>query len=250
MTTERKCTRCGKTYPATTEYFYALAKRKDGSIRLMSECIYCRREYQKGHSKTPKYAEWNRERKRTPEYKAWNRDYQREYARTPERKAKMLTYRLSHKDAISRKNRSYYHRPEIKAKSSERHRTPAYRQWESAYYHRRKALRASLPASFTDRHWALALEYWDNRCCVCGKAPDGNTVLAKDHWIPETKSGGFVPENIVPLCHSVKGGIGGCNNVKNNRDPLEWLVAKLGEERAAEKLVAIAAYFAWITAQS
>ena len=78
---------------------------------------------------------------------------------------------------------------------------------------------------------------------ICGRSADAECSIAADHWIPLSYKGtdnpGTVPWNILPLCH----GIGGCNNHKCNRDPIEWLVEKLGEEAAMQKLAEIQAYF-------
>jgi hypothetical protein len=70
-----------------------------------------------------------------------------------------------------------------------------------------------------------------------------------DHWIalsdPRPDNPGTVPTNIVPLCH----GIGGCNNRKSNRDPVEFLETEFGVRRARQILTRINAYFAWVKEQ-
>lgn len=66
-----------------------------------------------------------------------------------------------------------------------------------------------------------------------------------DHWIPLVYDDcpGTVPENIVPLCHSIKDGAGGCNNSKQALDPYQWLIDKFGKRKAEEIFTKIQAYF-------
>jgi hypothetical protein len=49
----KECNKCGKVFPATTEYFYKNRTKKDG---LTSSCAECRREY------TKKYYEKNKDK--------------------------------------------------------------------------------------------------------------------------------------------------------------------------------------------
>ncbi len=118
---------------------------------------------------------------------------------------------------------------------------------------RRRARRRGLPEDFTGADWERALDYFDRRCVICGRVPDEETIIAADHWIalsdPRPDNPGTVPWNIVPLCHCLKGGRNGCNNSKRNSDPFQWLVRKLGEEKAREKLAEIEAYFEWVRQQ-
>ncbi len=107
----------------------------------------------------------------------------------------------------------------------------------------RQMRKAGLPATFTADDRRYCLMYWRDRCAICGRPAGLWHTLAMDHWIPVTKYGAYVPTNILPLCH----GVGGCNNSKNNREPVEWLISCLGPKRAQAKLAEITAYFASIT---
>lgn len=105
--------------------------------------------------------------------------------------------------------------------------------------------------------WPMILDYWDHRCAVCGREPSETFMLAPDHWQPfRGRDMGYeeaverplhiVAANMIPLCHARKGGSGACNNKKGNREPVEWLVVWLGEEKSQEKLAEIQLYFAWL----
>lgn len=57
---------------------------------------------------------------------------------------------------------------------------------------------------------------------------------------------GTVPWNMLPLCHGMKDapiGEPSCNLSKGNKDPVKWLISKLGECKAKEKLAEIETYF-------
>jgi hypothetical protein len=138
--------------------------------------------------------------------------------------------------------------------------TPEFKIWKRQYYrahpemgvrgtHRRRVRKLNLESSFTDNDWGHCLSYWDNKCAICRKNASAEYIIAREHWIPVVKGGGYTKQNIIPMCHSVKGGTNGCNNTKSARDPLTWLVDKLGLESAEQKLVQIEAYFAWIVTQ-
>lgn len=107
-----------------------------------------------------------------------------------------------------------------------------------------------LIGDLTVNQWQNALRYFHNTCPVCGQQFDdlwGDRLAAIDHWIPisSPECPGTTVLNIIPLCH----GVGGCNNRKSNRDPVEFLETEFGKRRAREILKRINAYFASLTAQ-
>jgi len=117
---------------------------------------------------------------------------------------------------------------------------------------RRKARKLGLESSFTSDDWRRALDYFGGRCAVCGRPPDFWRILAADHWIPlaDTECEGTTPNNIVPLCHALKGGRGGCNNSKRDKPPTDWLVERFGAKEAARVLRNIHEYFDWVAKQN
>jgi len=114
---------------------------------------------------------------------------------------------------------------------------------------------AGLPTTFDRRHELFMLDYWQDRCAVCGATADFWHWIAWDHWIAvkDPDCPGTIPGNILPLCHGRKGAatLGGtpaCNNSKFNQKPEVWLTAKLGPRKAKAKLREIERYFAAVTA--
>lgn len=112
-----------------------------------------------------------------------------------------------------------------------------------AGWHKRAARKRLLPDTLTTSEWKRAIEHFHGCCAVCGRQSDdlfGTHTIAADHWIPLSSPDcpGTVAWNIVPLCH----GVGGCNNSKNSKDPVEWLKGKFGKRHAAEILARINTY--------
>jgi len=242
----KACTCCKREFPATTEFFY---KSKTGRDGLMSECKECRRAYAKVQGQRPEVIARDKARRKTPKFKDRNREYQREWMRLPENKERSKRYRDANKDRIRIRDAEYRSRPEQLTKQRVRRQSEDYKTYMGIFGLKRRARRKGLPSTLTKADWERALDYWGNRCCICGKEADSCTVIAREHWIPQCKGGGYTPENILPMCHSVKGGRGGCNNTKNSTDPIKWLVHKLGEESALLKLAEINDYFEWASQQ-
>jgi hypothetical protein len=113
---------------------------------------------------------------------------------------------------------------------------------------RRRARKQALPDTFTLADRAFMLQHWQHACAVCGNEEGFFWTLAQDHWIPVSHPTcpGTVAYNIVPLCHTKKGGQGGCNNSKNKAEPLPWLTAQLGPRRAKAIMRKVEAYFALV----
>lgn len=206
-----------------------------------------------------------------------NRDRLNELARQ-RRKANPELFRENQRRYIERDperrkaiyRKSYYrHHEKRKAASREylhthkHQKREYYRNWKRANPERYRYLRntgnarryariKSLPADFTAADWEHCLEYWNYRCCICGNPAGLWHVIAQEHWIPlsdpRPDNPGTVPSNILPMCHTMKDGEGGCNNSKHNRDPIVWLNERLGKHRAQEILTRIEAYFEWVRA--
>lgn len=119
---------------------------------------------------------------------------------------------------------------------------------------RRRAREYALPQQWNPSDVKRMLDYWNNRCCICGREPSPEYHLAQDHWIaisdPRPNNPGTVPWNMLPLCHASSGGTEGCNNLKSSKDPIRWLNERYDFKKATEILVRIEAYFAWAKEQS
>lgn len=230
-----------------------------------------RRVYKLQYNKTDKNKQYMREYQQRPEAKAAHRENERERRKRPE---------------VQQYIRDYVRRPEVRERTNAKKRTDEYRAWDrqysqrphvkarkksyaesqhykqilraryyspegqaahKAYMHRHKARKRALSNSFTKQDWLRAVEYFGGCCAICGRPPGLWHKLAADHWIPLASADcpGTVPTNIVPLCH----GEGGCNNSKNDTNPIVWLEWKFGKRRAKQIEARINAYFE-VTASS
>jgi len=80
----------------------------------------------------------------------------------------------------------------------------------------RKARKRMLPHTFNNKQWRCCLNYFNNKCCYCGKE---NSTLHQDHLIPISKGGGYIKENIVPACAE-------CNSSKGDKEFNTWYTNK------------------------
>lgn len=191
------CSMCGRELPATREYYYHDSSTTTGCVPRCLECYGLSFGY-KGHSVTDRNENGE---KRCRTCKEW----------LPESNFYRVNFTLdgfygqckkcSRKDNAKRdkeKMRLYSKRPEV------------VKRLRNAW-HKRKSLERELPNNFTTKQWDECCEYFDNRCCYCGK----KKKLEQDHFIALTKGGGYEINNLVPAC-------GSCNRSKNNRDVFEW----------------------------
>jgi len=236
----KRCSECKQYFPRTTEYFHKCKYRVDG---LNNWCKACRHKHQLS-------------------IRAAKHDYDQIYVALNYEKIteRNHNYRLSNADEIKRRKREAYQRNRIKvlAKQREYNSRPDKRDQRNRTanlaWHRRRARLLSLPVTFTAQDWQRALDYFGGCCAICGSPPGLWHVIAKEHWIslndPREDNPGTVPTNILPMCHSRKHGEGGCNNLKGDADPVEWLIQRLGRGKAAKKLKEIEAYFEWVKAHA
>lgn len=176
---QKRCTRCDKLFPATTEYFYKAGRY------LRGWCKLC-------HIKmtTPNVIKWQR-------------------ANVDKKRITDKRFRLNHPLSNRRK------------------------------IQRRQANKQRLEASFTDKDWIRALKYFNETCAYCGNGPslfDHHKTLQQDHYIPISKGGGYIRENIVPACQT-------CNCEKSNNDPEMWCIKRFGKKSAKIIINRIERYF-------
>jgi len=76
---------------------------------------------------------------------------------------------------------------------------------------RRRARKLLLSHTFTTKQWEQTKNYFDNKCCYCGK----EKPLAQEHFISVVNKGEFTINNIVPSCQS-------CNSSKGVKDFFIW----------------------------
>lgn len=227
MSDYKICIHCRQSFPATLEFFPTYTVR--GVRYLRNLCRPCwranRREY---NAKHPELKQASRKR-RDPAIVAAEKKRSHERNREKDN-ARGKRWREEHLEHAREKARGNYYKKRDTRIAKAMVNTV-----------KRMARKRSLPDTFTAEQWKFALEYFQHTCAVCGRAVGLWHTLAMDHWIPlsDPNCPGTVATNIIPLCH----GMDGCNNSKNNRDPLVWLTDKFGSHRARAIATRIEEYF-------
>lgn len=213
----KRCSKCRRELPSTREFFTS-GRGKRG---LHTWCRECFREYERERYRTSE----DKERRQTK--KKWQK---------PEAKERQRRWRLSPKGKES--ERQYRKSP--RGKATGRAKTA-----------RRDARELALPALWNAEFEQSMMDYWEHRCCICGRSVGLWHTIAVDHWIPlsdpRPDNPGTVPTNMLPMCHARKGsnGQGDCNHSKGDKDPIAWLAEKFGPREAQKILARIEAYFEW-----
>jgi len=202
---QKCCSKCGKLFPATIEFFYRNTK-----TQLRPEYKTCLLNYQRAR------------RKENPER---DRAYSKMYAAKYPEKTK------------ERQRRHRKKRPDLFAARQKRCNAK-YPEKAKIRTLLRNAKKKSLPAEFNERDWQRCLDFFYHTCAYCGAQRDFWYALEMDHYIPITSHycPGTVRSNIVPACKS-------CNASKNNKDALEWLISRFGKRKAKAILARILNYF-------
>lgn len=224
---QKRCTKCGKDFPATLEYFNTA---KFGKYGLSSKCKACNHLYYEANKDRIKLRAKNWHDANIDKVRARYRSTYVPHPRTL----------VTTADRVKEQKRRYREANRAKcntATAKSRKANPSIRVAEKQ---RRRAVERALPSAFTQADWQHVLDYFGNCCAVCGRPRGLWHTLAADHWIPLNKGGPTVPTNIVPLCH----GADGCNNTKAGSDPIEWLISKFGKRRAKQIAKRIEEYFA------
>lgn len=186
----KHCSKCGKELPNTSEYF----KNNKGSHGgLTARCRECIKEQRKKYYEENK--EWISEKekqyyqKHKAEHYAYCRKYRQEHPKV---------YILTEQQRVRKKeNDKIYHQ--------------LHKEEARINRHNYKAKKRQLPNTLTEQQWQVIKDYFDNKCCYCGK----EKLLTQDHFIPVSKGGEYTHNNILPAC-------GSCNSSKGNRNFFEW----------------------------
>ncbi|HEX2907279.1 MAG TPA: hypothetical protein VHO69_10495 [Phototrophicaceae bacterium] len=252
---QKRCKACGQIFPATSEYFKKEQRNKDGIAAICKTCAtaYTKDYYQdnieqvKAYNRQRYHANRDYNRQKTREWYQANKTYHRQ---------KCKEWYEQNRESVREWNKQYYlanreqaieKRRQWRKDNNERYR--AYnadwfernpekaRAIRTAHDVRRRARKRALPNTFKPQDWLDCLEYWGHQCAICGSTGKLNA----DHWIPlySENCPGTVVDNMLVLC-------GHCNFTKNRRDPIKWLIEKLGEDAAAQKLAEIETYFEFV----
>lgn len=248
----KTCTKCGKAFPATREYFYADKRTKDG---FHNWCKVCVREYAREYKrvnpdKRRKYNQANKDKiaEHKREYNQANKETivekRREYyqANKDTMAEKQREYNQTNKDKVAKYHYEYYYTNKDELREYRRKKNYEYRQANPEKYRimvsRRRARERSLPDTFTVGQWRDCLEYFSNACAVCG-IEFGDSTPHADHWIPlnSDECTGTIAINMICLCQS-------CNSSKQDKLPDVWLVKRYEVDKANEILKRVQTYFA------
>jgi hypothetical protein len=261
----KRCSKCKLEFPKTSEYFAPDKRTPSGFSYLCRSCI---RATKRAYKQTPKGKATEKRYSESAKAKA----VRRVYKQTPKGKATEKRYSESAKAKAARKasrispkgkaqKRLYLSSPEGIAVTLAYNRSANAKVAQRNYRQsprgklvilqrnmRRRTRKQELPFDYTIDDQTNMILYFGSTCAVCGRTilPDNPTLkLVADHWITlsdlRPNNPGTVPWNIVPLCH----GTGGCNNSKKDKNPVEWLRERFGDE-AEIILLRISSYFIWV----
>ncbi len=228
----RCCTRCHQEFPETDEWFYAKPSSRGGLTAACRSCLK-REAYELRNTEAEKT------KRRVREQNYWNRPENRQRRRARQR---MLQRKYRQTDHYKRWYSEYYRKEKTQVGLK-------------AASHRRRASKRNLPVDFTVADWRRCLDYWEHRCCICGRPEGLWHTIAQEHWIAlsddRDDNPGTVAWNILPMCHARKGsnGQGACNNLKASRDPIEFLYSEFPRRKADNVLQGVKEYFAWVIGQ-
>jgi hypothetical protein len=245
----KRCTKCGSAKPLEAFPIHKTSRDKRGSW-----CRQCCKEHRSLKRELNPEKAREEDRKNHEKNRKKGRESRRKYDQRPDVKRKASEqhkrYYQKHKETIKARERA-------KTSCNPGRSTKYVDSWRIKYpekarlmglfaRQRRRSRQASLRTEFSASDWSVCLEYWEDKCAICGRSPDPNLTLAQDHWIPlsdgRSDNPGTTRGNILPLCH----GADGCNNHKFDRDPTEWLSQRLGAVKALEKLREIDEFFDWV----
>src|SRR5258708_26891463 len=174
---QRRCTKCGDEYPATTDYFHALKTHSDG---LHSHCKQCRNSYHRAFRQV-KPDPYDKEKERQKYLR--NREAEIEYRDR---------YYQAHEDEIKQYMRAF------KASHQARYK---------AYDRNREARKKAATGTHTAQHVQAQFQRQKGKCYWCGKKLSKYEV---DHVVPLTRGGSNGPDNLVIAFPP-------CNNIKNDK---------------------------------
>ena len=153
--------------------------------------------------------------------RAYNRAYYQEHR--AERVVYNRAYREAHKDEARARAHAY--------NASENGRAAKRRSSR-----RRRARKACLPATLTEKDWNYCVGWFGNACAYCGAT---DVPLQQDHVVSQMADGGYVATNIVPACER-------CNASKGTTPPADWVVRRGAAFVSPNALANVEAYLAII----
>jgi len=204
----KHCSRCGETFPATSEYFH---KKKDGKYGLNCYCKECNKARALAHHYENREARLGY----LTEYREQNREKLRQYKRNPDKKrASDREYYWANVDRKRDQARQYYqiHKAAFVQRAMEwSKKNPE----KAKAYTRVKALRRrGAPLDAISREYVSIISR--DVCVYCGSSGD----IVIDHIHPISNGGTSEWTNLAPSCRS-------CNAAKTNKSLLSYLLERI-----------------------
>lgn len=172
----KRCSRCDKEKPLTTEFYHRCSKHSTG---LKSDCKECRNEINRirqGSQKRKEVKKYNASV--ITDHKAYHKEY---YKKNRE---KYREYYKKNKEKILAYQKEYY----IKNDGKEKSRLKK---------NKRDAMKKSLLHTLKKDEWERCLKEFHNECAYCGIE---TIEIQQDHFVPISKGGEYTRWNIVPSC--------------------------------------------------
>lgn len=219
----KTCTKCGKEYSATTEYWYREKRGKYGLRAQCKPCVAVQDAQPERVAKRREYATSEHGKRVKQEcdaaYRAANREAIAEKKRlysvkhSAEIVARVTEWRRNNPEKLSEHRRRYHakHRDKVNAKGRRwRQRFP---EKERAKAQRRRAREANAPGQHSARDIRVQFKSQHGKCWWCDK-PLGDSYHV-DHRVPLNRGGSNAASNLCIACAD-------CNLAKGAKMPHEW----------------------------
>jgi len=237
----KTCCRCKRELPLDLEHFHSRTKSTDGYDYHCKECGgYNFGVFQPNRVLKSKegYQFCSKCRCELPSNNEYFSNEKEGKLRTSCKNCEILRYKLYReknriainkraKIGSSERHKKYYSNHKEKYKNELQERRKSNPDQYDGYTLKRNSIKKNLPSTFTAAQWRECKKHFNNVCSYCGK----EERLTQDHFIPISKSGGYIKENIIPVCKS-------CNPSKSDKDFFEWYPKQLfyTEERESKIL--------------
>lgn len=164
--TQRICSKCGDSKPATSEFF---GRHRDG---LRPDCKVCVSERDR------RYREANREKVRVGK----------------------AAYRQANAEKLAARELAYARSPEgkeVRRRNAEKwNKSPEGRLFFAITQLRRRAEASGLLADFTAEDWSYCLAFFNNSCAYCG----ATERLTQEHVVADSRGGPYTARNVIVAC--------------------------------------------------
>jgi hypothetical protein len=202
----KRCSACGNSYPATTDFFHRYARAKDG---LQVRCKSCVSNYGKEYRNIPEVQDHRRELRRAYKKLPIARAHQRKYAKKYWKRPEVLQRKYWNRNP--ERLRAYYKLPHVRAK-------------KNVYGHNRRARKSAVPGTLTPQQILIKLKAQKYRCyyAACGYAKfekiNGKYIYHLEHTVPLSRPEALPRHDVNYVVLSCPT----CNRIKHNRLPHEW----------------------------